>query len=419
MSESIEVLTTGPTNVEIMGNVSAGDIASEATLAALKAHLDNRSSSSGDSHLVSGNKKRFRREFNDATLSDWDVSIGTGQTVLAGSATTGDLAITTGTTPNAETTVTSKESFSAPFKAAFGVRLSQKIANQEFYVEVVAETPDGTGIDETVVAAWRIAGSDSTTVTNARHEVRNGGDARIQSANIASQASQTAESIYEIILESDEVWFHSRVTDSSAGRSASQVRNSVAPSPNRKYRLRYRVRNGATAPASNTTFTSKFATCVDYAEFQMEVTGGQGSSSAAQSIPVVVTSGSIAATLTSTAIAASATVVGAAPAKVLSTAGTNSTIIKASAGRVYGYNLSNTTASWRYVKFYNLATAPVVGTTVPVYQFAIPPGGTVTDSNTVPISHATGIGMAITAGPADNDATAVGANDVVGMVMFL
>lgn len=392
---TIEVVTAGPRTLEINSGVSA----TGAT-------------------VVTGNTKRYRREFNDPTLAEWDVSTGTGMTATVSN---GNLVVTGGTTANQTTTFTTKESFTAPFKSAFGFKISSKIANQEYYLEVVAENTNGVGLDETVCAAWRIAGSDSTTVTIARAEVRNGGAARLQSANISSQASQTTDTIYEITLESDEIWFTSKLADSAAGRYTPYVRNTTAPDPNRRYRLRIRVVNGATAPASNVTSTFSFVSCVDYTEFQMEVTGGTGGNAAGQAIPTYLT-GSVTQAVSGTVSATtlpSATATGLTAAKVLSAATTNSTIVKASAGRVYGYSLSNTSASWRYVKFYNLATAPVVGTTVPLFQIAIPPNGNVDAHMPHPLAFATGIGYAITAGAADLDATAIGASEVLGGVWFI
>lgn len=369
--------------------------------------------SAGDAHLVSGSKLKYRREFNDPALADWDVVTGPNQTVTSG---TGVCTVAMGTTVNAETSLVTKQDFTAPFKVSVGLQLSQKIANNEVYAEIVAENEDGS-LDETVVAAWRIAGSDTTALTSARYEVRNGSAARLQSANVTGQASQTSPAaVYEITLESDEVWFTSRAADSSVARTIGGVRNSVAPDPNRKYRIRLRCRNGGTAPASGTTVTLYFVTAVDYTESQVEVTGGNGNSSPAQSVPVNIVGG---ATTATPSLAASATVAGTAIAKVLSAASTNAALVKATAGRVYGYHFANSSAAWRYVKLYNKASAPVPGTDVPVLQIPIPPGGVAVVDRSVPISFATGIGIAVVAGPADNDATAIVANEVMGHLLYL
>ena len=94
-------------------------------------------------------------------------------------------------------------------------------------------------------------------------------------------------------------------------------------------------------------------------------------------------------------------------------ASTNPTIIKAAAGRIVGYRITNTTASWRYVKLHNQATAPTAGTGV-VETIAIPP-----NSTTPPlamdggIGFATGIAYTTVTGAADADATAVSAGDLI------
>ena len=390
--QTIEVLTAAPRTLEINSGVSA----SGAT-------------------VVTGNSKRYRREFNDPTLAEWDVSVGAGMTSTVSN---GNLVVTGGTTANSVTTFTTKESFNAPFKSAFGFKVSSKIVNQEYYLEVVSENANGVGLDETVVAAWRIAGSDSTTTTIARTEVRNGGATRLQSANISSQASQTTDTIYEITLESDEVWFTSKLADNAAGRYAPFVRNTTSPDPNLRYRLRIRIVNGASAPASNVTSTFSFVSCVDYTEFQMEVTGGTGGNTAGQAIPTYI-AGSVTQTVSgSVTPISSASGAGTTVAKVLSAATTNAQLIKNGAGRLYGYNLVNTSASWRWVKFHNLASAPTPGTTAVFYQIGLPPGGSVDAEMPIPITFATGIGMSITASPIDTDTTAIGANEVVGAVFF-
>lgn len=386
---------------------------SEQLVANLLSSAQRRAQTTPRPELMTGTSRRYRREFNDPTLASWDVSTGPGMAVsVAG----GNLVVTTGTTAASTTTITSRQSFTAPFKAAFGFKVSQKIAQQEFYAEVVAVNNDGT-VDDTCVAAWRVAHVDSSTTTTARVEVRNGGAARTQSGNITT-FTQTADGIFEVILQSDEVEFHNRPVDTTATRTGSAVRNSVAPDPTRRYVLRYRLVNGATGPATPTTFTGSFVTCIDYTEIQTEITGGPGHGNANSSLPVAITGGTVA--VTSTTLSGSSTVTGATPAKVLSAATTNATLVKNSAARVYGYRFANTnTTAFRYVKFYNATTAPTVGTTVPLYTVPLAPNSTGDAQFTIPISHSTGLGYAITASPADNDTTAVAAGEVTGHILYL
>ena len=103
-----------------------------------------------------------------------------------------------------------------------------------------------------------------------------------------------------------------------------------------------------------------------------------------------------------------------------SAATTNATLVKGSAGTLYGVTASNTGAAAAFVKFYNKATAPTVGTDVPVLTLAIPAGGTLPN----PIGglghrFTTGIAMAITNLAADSDTTAVAVSQVKVLTSFI
>jgi hypothetical protein len=98
---------------------------------------------------------------------------------------------------------------------------------------------------------------------------------------------------------------------------------------------------------------------------------------------------------------------------LVSAGSTNATNIKASAGRVAGWHISNTNAAYRYVKLHNSATTPTAGAGV-VMTIAVPPNGT----NNMPLSplgmgFSTGIGYTMVTGSADADATGVGSGDLI------
>jgi hypothetical protein len=103
-----------------------------------------------------------------------------------------------------------------------------------------------------------------------------------------------------------------------------------------------------------------------------------------------------------------------------SAATTNATSIKASAGSVYNMAISNTSASPRYVKLYNKASAPTVGTDVPVLTIVVPAGALVQNNFGI-VGHrfTTGIALAITSGAADNDTGAVAASDVKVLTSYI
>ena len=93
--------------------------------------------------------------------------------------------------------------------------------------------------------------------------------------------------------------------------------------------------------------------------------------------------------------------------------------IKGSAGQVYGWYIVNTHATaWRYVKLYNKATGPTVGSDTPLITFGIPPAGGANEMSTHGIVFDTGIGWAATTGVADNDTGAPGANEVVATLFY-
>lgn len=99
---------------------------------------------------------------------------------------------------------------------------------------------------------------------------------------------------------------------------------------------------------------------------------------------------------------------------VSAAATTNATLAKASAGDLHITSGNNINAAIRYLKIYNKATAPVVGTDVPVITMALEPlksfhvdwGGQYFSA---------GIAYALTTGAADADTGALTAGDILGL----
>jgi len=107
---------------------------------------------------------------------------------------------------------------------------------------------------------------------------------------------------------------------------------------------------------------------------------------------------------------------GATPKCVISAATTNATSVKASAGVLYSIHAINLNAAVRYLKFYNKASAPTVGTDPTVLTFPIPASTTGAGfAIAMPngIAFATGIALALTTGVSDSDTGTVAANDII------
>lgn len=99
--------------------------------------------------------------------------------------------------------------------------------------------------------------------------------------------------------------------------------------------------------------------------------------------------------------------------RLVSAATTNATGVKNAAGKVYAINGTNTGAAC-FLKLYDKASAPTVGTDVPVETYALPAGGTFSFTfGNVGSQFAAGIALAITGLIADADTTAIAANQVV------
>lgn len=93
---------------------------------------------------------------------------------------------------------------------------------------------------------------------------------------------------------------------------------------------------------------------------------------------------------------------------------TNATVAKASAGVLHMISGYNAAAAVRYVKVYNKATAPTVGTDTPILTLAVPPSAAFA-FDIGGLYFSTGIAYALTTGAADADTGALTLADIVGL----
>ena len=173
--------------------------------------------------------------------------------------------------------------------------------------------------------------------------------------------------------------------------------------------------NGSVAPASSTTWTLGSLSIESFPNTSIYIQGAR-STGAQNPIPVSLqpstnTIGSVGTVTTITTAGTPA--VPATPYFLNSAAGTNGALILTGTSGLQAFFASNVGASDAFVKLYNKATAPTVGTDVPEMIIKVPAGGQVEVSPGFNgYRFALGLGIAITGLAADTDTTAVAAGQV-------
>jgi hypothetical protein len=114
-----------------------------------------------------------------------------------------------------------------------------------------------------------------------------------------------------------------------------------------------------------------------------------------------------------------ATANGATASRINAAATTNATNLKASAGQLYTIDVFNAAAYNVFLKLYNKASAPTVGTDTPIATYPIQAGGGFSKTWPMGLSFATGISYAITKLQADSDTTVVVAGDLTGNTTWI
>lgn len=104
---------------------------------------------------------------------------------------------------------------------------------------------------------------------------------------------------------------------------------------------------------------------------------------------------------------------------LVSAAGTNATLVKNSNANIGVMTLSNTSAAFKWVKVFNMTTAPTVGTSTPIMNTPIPPNSTIVVSDAAGLRLSSGLSYAITNGGALLDNTAVAAGDVYVQLSYV
>ena len=185
-------------------------------------------------------QKKLRDSFTGPLTTNWDVTQVNGTTATTSA---GVLTIASGTTAGGYAEVVSKEAFTIPFRAMFGVQSgATRQANTHHIVELVSVDPVTGLADDRHSIDVDIGGAATATVTQMVYGVQNGGLRSLRSAG-STIVSTATYSVIEMEPFSDEAYFHSRTMDATSGRSNSYVRHQQIPDPNAQYKIRIRSMN--------------------------------------------------------------------------------------------------------------------------------------------------------------------------------
>jgi hypothetical protein len=176
--------------------------------------------------------------------------------------------------------------------------------------------------------------------------------------------------------------------------------------------------NGTVAPASTTTLTLGHIAVESFPNNPVYIQGfrTQGSVNA---IPTTIASGTVTTVSTVTNVTNAGTPTAPATPFILNSAATtNGQLILTGTSGLQAFFATNIGATVAFVKLYNKATAPTVGTDTPAMIITVPAAvAGVPGTATLPIGFsgfrfALGLGLAITGAVADSDTTAVAAGQV-------
>lgn len=215
---------------------------------------------------------RFRDDFpgNSLNPNDWAVSLGTGMSI---SVSNSSVTISSGTTPNAVTTLYLKKYFRFPSRVLVAHRFNVQPANITGEVEIVSVNPDTGEPDDMNEAGVRYLSGYNTLST---YFTKNEGSTE-NTVGVTTSNYVSATSGVEIVADFDSVEFAS-LTSTGGRASAHWNPSDRIPEPGKLYTLRIRLTNASTAP-TNQTWTFPWVAVMDYEEMQAELVGGRLTSS--------------------------------------------------------------------------------------------------------------------------------------------
>lgn len=350
-------------------------------------------------------------------------NIGTGTTGITYSVSSSNLAVNMGTTNGAELWFLSKQVFAGKEDILAVLTKSQPIAANSIFIGLVEVDPESCLplLNANFAAEFPNRGGCEfgLTTTSTAFQAEAIGDSSAAKATgavgVAGSALTTAQE-YLIEVDARDVIVSNSPVDSVAAKASGGSRVSTqCPNDGKAYKLLMRFKN-VSAPGSATTVTIGRILVVNNFENRVQISGGEGDTVANKAVAVNITNTPNMTVSAGLPISPSTSVGPTTTNRVTSAATTNATSIKASAGVLLGGYIRNRHATLeRWVKFYNKASAPTVGTDIPVLTLGVKAGERIELAavlGAAGMRFSTGIAMAITGAYADSDTTAVVASDV-------
>jgi hypothetical protein len=341
-------------------------------------------STSSPSLTIDTENTVVKDDFSGTSLNsgNWTVT-QKGGTATTYSVANSILTINAQTQANDYIVFTSTKTFSIPFRVQFLLSASQRIANNNLYLELVnASGTTTTAFAATAVTsgttqvAYAITGTTATTgnVVAQNQGVKSTADTGVTIATTASY------SVYEIDAYIDAVDYSTRTTDVASAQAAnSTMRQRTVLDAGEAYYVQIRSLNGGTAPASNTAFNIEAVVIQDTTDTVVAISGGRGNNAADRAVPVTVEN------TTTVSSSGTATVTPAAITAVTGSITTSSTsVVSASTNSLGGYAEVSIHGTYAGVSF-GITVSDDGGTTyynAPIYdayaQQWLAPGATLT-----------------------------------------
>lgn len=216
-----------------------------------------------------------RYEFAGSSLpTEWNIlKQNAGQSVSIASSI---LTITAGTTANSETIVRCTNKFRIKAYVRFVVSLSQRIANQNIYLEV-------TNAAGTTFARYDFNGVTATTA-----QCQTGNQGTNNTAVSITCPTTASFGTYDIYADTQDVVFSSTASNANSIKSGIASFDRLILDPDEDYFVQVRVLNGATAPASSTNINVDAVVLQDLTGVKVDIIRGDGTGSLTNTAPVQV-----------------------------------------------------------------------------------------------------------------------------------